>query len=225
MSLEREISVIIPSFNDLKLAAKTCELLNPDFKYECIVIESGSLEAVDSEAFRVESAVKKGRAYQLNQGAQLAKGEVLCFLHADTQIERKALDAAAALLLKNSDKYWGGTFKFKLASTNFLARVVEIGVCIREKLLGVAFGDQCICVLADKFFELGEFDEVPIMEDWLFIRTLQKKNKYIKFTDYALTSARRWEEKGYLNTCFRHFMILLKFNLGVSLENLSKKKR
>ena len=218
MSLDPKISVIIPSFNDLDLAIKACELLNSDSQFECIIIESGDFEDQDSRVFRLESANKKGRAYQLNQGAKLAKGKVLCFLHADTQIERSDLQAAADLLLKNSNKYWGGTFGLRLASTSFLARIVEFGAHLRERLFGTAFGDQCICVLADKFYEVGAFAEVPILEDYLFVKNLQAKGKYTKFSGYSITSARRWEENGYLKTCWGHFVILLKFVLRKSLS-------
>ncbi|MGL1654816.1 glycosyltransferase, partial [Vibrio parahaemolyticus] len=55
---------------------------------EIIIIDGGSTDATTTLAKAlgviVHSATKKGRAAQMNEGALLARGDVLYFVHADT---------------------------------------------------------------------------------------------------------------------------------------------
>ncbi|MEZ4752821.1 MAG: glycosyltransferase [Bdellovibrionota bacterium] len=161
-----KISIIIPSFGDLELACRNCELLNPDGYFECIIVEAGSARPETiTENYQLIHSEVTSRASQLNLGASKATGSVLCFLHADTHLNRKDLIKAAELLDGESARFWGGTFRFKLASTKISARIVELGAQLREIMTGLAFGDQGICVLREKFFELKGFPNIPILED------------------------------------------------------------
>jgi glycosyltransferase involved in cell wall biosynthesis len=90
------ISVIIPTFNEERALPETLgNLLRQAGDFEVIVVDGGSVDHT-VEIVRGEPRVRfltapKGRASQMNTGAQHATGDWLLFLHADTVLPEGAL--------------------------------------------------------------------------------------------------------------------------------------
>ena len=92
-----KFSVIVPVFHE---GEKVNELiahlhhLDPEKNLEIIVVdgalEKDTLGAIDSNHV-IKISSEKGRARQMNVGASAAKGEILIFLHADTELPIHAL--------------------------------------------------------------------------------------------------------------------------------------
>ena len=82
-------SVIIPTYNEEKEIARAIASAAPA---EVIVVDAGSRDKTVSIAKKYKAKViqtkKKSKAYQLNQGSQQAKGDVLLFLHADCRLPK-----------------------------------------------------------------------------------------------------------------------------------------
>ena len=86
------LSIIIPTLNEAEVLARTlahvASHLGPGIAYEVLVIDGGSTDGTaavaEAQQARVLRATVRGRAAQLNLGAQHARGEILYFLHADT---------------------------------------------------------------------------------------------------------------------------------------------
>lgn len=98
------VSIIIPTLNEaaaLPQTLKQLRQLNPQ-PVEIIVVDASSNDSTADIARRdgatvIESA-PRGRAAQMNLGASQAKGEYLCFLHADTDVPVDFVSLAAQVL-------------------------------------------------------------------------------------------------------------------------------
>ena len=87
----RTLSIIIPVFNEgERIAAALDALAGPRvLGVEVIVVDGGSRDATIQRArLRADRVISapRGRAAQMNAGAEKASGEVLLFLHADTRL-------------------------------------------------------------------------------------------------------------------------------------------
>ena len=147
------ISIIIPCLNEADAIAATLEALQPlrERGAEVIVVDGGSS---DDTAVRARYADRvlvapRGRALQMNAGAEQASGTILLFLHADCRLP----DGADALILdglRRTGKTWG-RFDVRIAGRSPLLRVVETLMNARSRLTGIATGDQAIFVTRTLF--------------------------------------------------------------------------
>lgn len=105
------LSIVIPVLDEAATIAAALQALAP-FRtrgVDVIVVDGGSRDGTPeiSRPFadRVVST-KRGRATQMNAGAAVARGDVLLFLHADTQLPADA-DRIVLDGLTNSGRKWG----------------------------------------------------------------------------------------------------------------------
>lgn len=202
------VSVIVPCLGEDRPLARELEDLGRDKRIEVIL----------APADRVGFA---NRAHQMNWGARKARGELLVFLHADTRIDPTELKNLYRNL-KNHPKGVGGAFRFALDSPSWKARWVEFGVRFREFLFKLPYGDQAIFVKKSVFEEIGGYREVPILEDVLLIQKLKARGQLLSFSAKAVTSARRWEQNGWLKTTLVNWGTMIFWKFGVSLERIKK---
>ncbi|RZL06730.1 MAG: glycosyltransferase, partial [Hymenobacter sp.] len=86
------VSIIIPTYNEAEAITDLLGYLGQatasELALEILVVDGGSTDATVRLAQQAGAIVlaspRKGRAAQLNHGAQQARGEVLYFLHADS---------------------------------------------------------------------------------------------------------------------------------------------
>jgi cellulose synthase/poly-beta-1,6-N-acetylglucosamine synthase-like glycosyltransferase len=203
-----KISVIIPSLGDSAHTRKNLVALRKDPEIEVIVVEA-------------ERVGRANRAYQMNLGASASGGrtELLVFLHADTRIERKDLHELLRILKKDPELV-GGAFHFALDADSWKARLIEIGVRLREWAFDLPYGDQAIFVRRAIFRKIGGYPVVPLLEDVLLIQKMKEKGKLLFFPKKAVTSARRWEREGYLKTTLVNWATMILWRFGVSARDL-----
>ena len=92
------ISVIIPTLNEEKSLPQTLACLSASGVTEVVIVDGGSLDKTISiaEAFCAKTSNARivtapaGRARQMNEGAKVSQGDILLFLHADTQLPVEA---------------------------------------------------------------------------------------------------------------------------------------
>ena len=85
---ELSISIIIPTLNEERNIQELIPLLKEQGVKEIIVVDGGSLDDTKLQAEKAGAQVlvsECGRAVQMNAGADVARGEVLWFVHADTR--------------------------------------------------------------------------------------------------------------------------------------------
>jgi rSAM/selenodomain-associated transferase 2 len=222
-----KFSVIVPAFHEGERINDLIEYLNhldPGKNLEIIIVdgaqEKDTLKAIhNSNAIRMSS--EKGRAKQMNAGASIAKGEILIFLHADTELPIHALKNIRSLIERR--EYVGGAFDLGIKSDKFFFKVIGTLSSFRSRLNKIPFGDQAIFIRRGYFNQIGGYQEIPLMEDVELMRRIKKSgNKIWIFYDRAMTSPRRWEKEGVIYCTLRNWIFQLLYFLGVSPGRLTK---
>ncbi len=207
------ISIIIPTLNEEDYLPNLLESIkSQDFlDYEIIVSDGGSTDKTLEIAKSYGCIVTKGGlpARGRNNGAKIAKGELLFFLDADTilpddffkklleEFEVKKLDIASFCLTPLPIK--------KLSSL-----ITEIFynkmICVLEKKL--PHGAVGILVKKNIFDLLGGYDEkIKLAEDHDLIRRSAKQGRFgIIRSVKILFSDRRFIKEGWLIMGFKFFL-------------------
>lgn len=228
MSFSPQISLIVPVYHEPDLRPWLQALFEgqtyPDF--EVILVDgdpSGSSLPLQPLP-RVVSLVsaQAGRAAQMNHGAQAAQGEILLFLHADTVLPAGALQAIAQLL-RSQPQLAGGAFDLGIASAKPVFRLLERVASWRSRLTRLPFGDQTLFVRKTVFAQLGGFAPLPLMEDLEWGMRLKRNGHRIQiFRERVQTSARRWEQEGWVYTTLRNWHLQALYFCGVPAERLAR---
>jgi len=113
---------------------------------------------------------RKGRAAQQNLGAEVARGRVLLFLHADTRLPEDYVSHVFETLMDR--RVVLGAFGFKTDLRQTLMRFFEISTHLRSRYLHLPYGDQALFLRRTVFVNTGGFPDVPIAEDLAFVRRL-----------------------------------------------------
>lgn len=216
------LSIVVPAFNESQGIADSLASLSRlrDKGAEVIVVDGGSHDGTPSlaqpHADRVIST-PRGRARQMNAGAEAASGEVLLFLHADTRLPADADDLIRAAISRGAE--WG-RFDVDIEGRHPMLRVVAAMINLRSRLSGIATGDQGIFVLGRTFSEIGGYPDIPLMEDVALSDLLRKKNHPACLRERVGTSGRRWEKHGVWRTILLMWRLRTAYRLGVSPEKL-----
>lgn len=218
-----EISVVIPVYNEGGTIGETIRKVkhrNKGNLREIIVVDGGSVDQTIEEVQKAGAIVlespRKGRAAQMNVGAQHANGRLLYFLHADTH-PPKGFDAT----IKNAvtEGYDAGCFRLQFDDAHPLLR--SYAWFTRFDIDLFRFGDQSLFIRRELFNDLGEFREDHIvMEDQEFMRRT-KKNGRFKIVDKAvITSAEKYRKNGVIRLQLVFTLILCCYYLGASQDLL-----
>lgn len=222
------ISVIVPVLNEAgRIGTLIRGLQCLDGEKEIIISDGGSSDGTlgmlnEFDGIRVISS-PPGRAKQMNAGASQASGNVLWFVHADSQVSPSSLhDIERAI----SDGAIGGFFRLKFydAEDCFMS-FIERTSHTRAKRFGLIFGDQGLFLRSDVFEALGGFAPVALMEDWEISRRLKRLHGhgFIHALDTEIgTSARRYTENGRIRTWLKMNMVKAMYILGVNTETLRR---
>ncbi len=160
------------------------------------------------------------RAGQMNAGAAISQGEVLVFLHADTQLPLNArLQIEEAL---RDAAYVGGRFDVQFEPATEWGRIISRMMNWRSRWSGIATGDQAIFVRRKCFERLGGFCDAPIMEDIDFTRRLKGAGRIAALRSTVVTSYRRWEHGGPVKTIALMWLLRGLYWLGISPHILTR---
>lgn len=217
------ISVIIPALNEEKSISATIKSIMPLRPHEVIVVDGGSTDrtiAVCRELGIRALLSPRGRATQMNLGARQATGEVLLFIHADTQLPSSALDDIGLAL--SDARIVGGRFDVRLEGKHWMLKLIGAMISLRSRISRVATGDQGIFVRRDVFAELGGYPDLPLMEDIALSRALKRRGRLACLRSRVVTSARRWEAEGIWRTIFKMWALKSLYLVGISPLRLKR---
>ena len=211
---------MIPVLNERDTIAGQLEDLSARFPgSELIVVDGGSTDETVRQALPLCSSLlvsPPGRAGQMNMGADVARGEYVFFLHADSL---PTIDSAGLANALTETPDWGFC-RVRLSGRRTAFRVIEWAMNHRSRLTGVATGDQMLFVRRDVLVHIGGFARIPLMEDVEICKRLRRLGPPLILAQPVVTSSRRWEERGVLATVMQMWVLRLEYFFGVSPHTL-----
>jgi|TARA_R100000501_G_scaffold17834_1_gene34140 rSAM/selenodomain-associated transferase 2 len=214
-----QIAVIIPAFNECKRIAAALAALDVN---DVVIADGGSRDgtAESAAAAGAKVIVKHGaRGTALNLAASKCAGDMLLFLHADTELPADWQDCVRQTLADPSVAL--GAFSLGIADARPAERLIARAATIRSRLFGLPYGDQALFLRRRTFEVLGGFGALPIMEDFDLVRRARRLGRIVTLPQRVETSARRWRTKGVLRTTAINQAMLAGWMLGVSPERLA----
>ena len=219
-----KISVVVPLLNEAQELPRLLERLSLLRRQGTEVIiadggsEDGSADTAESAGFTVVRTAK-GRARQMNAGAAQASGDVLLFLHADTQLPDEAPMWIEQELADNRTAW--GRFDVRISGRPFMLKVVSRMMNIRSRLTGIATGDQAMFLTRCAFDAVGGFPDQPLMEDVELSRRLLALCRPACIARCVTTSGRRWETRGVWRTILLMWRLRWDYWRGVPAQQLA----
>jgi rSAM/selenodomain-associated transferase 2 len=210
------ISVITPVLNEEDTIAQFFAALAAlGGEWELILVDGGSSDgtvdricALRPQFPRSVTLIRapRGRASQMNAGAEIAAGEVLLFLHADCSVPPDsvaAIENACAV-----PGVAGGGFTQAFPGGDPLVRLICVLGNFRVRVTRNFYGDSGIFVKKEIFRETGGYDQAPFFEDVALCRKAKKRGRLVVLDRVILTSPRRFQEKGSFRLTFVYGMAI-----------------
>jgi rSAM/selenodomain-associated transferase 2 len=190
-----KISIVIPTFNEAQNIKALGAWLKAD-GLQVIVADGGSTDATQAMAqtqhFEWVACPQKGRAAQLNYGAQKAKAPILFFMHADS---RPPKDFATLIQNVVNKKYQAGCFRLQFDWSHPLLKFSAW--LTRFNLNAFRFGDQGFFVSQKIWQKLGGYNqELLLLEDQDIAIRAKKLGRFKIISKPMLTSARKYRVNG-----------------------------
>ena len=223
------ISIIIPVLNEESQIAKALAAFKPQARgqgIEVIVVDGGSSDrtaeiARSFEFVRLTVAEQANRGGQMNQGARMATGETLLFLHADVLLPRQSLEAIRQAVA--GERTLGGCFQICFpADASLSLKLVAWGINLRTRWFRTATGDQAIFVRRVVFEEIGGYQTFPLMEDIEFFNQLKRRGDVRVLAEKVEISPRRWLKYGIWRTVLLMYLLRGGYWLGIHPATLKR---
>lgn len=219
------LSIVMPVLNEAAGLGAALQALAPLLARgaELIVADGGSSD--HSAALALAGGAQlvnapRGRALQMNAGAAQTRGEVLLFLHADTQLPASA-DTLISEALSSGLQVWG-RFDVSINGRPRMLKLIAALMNLRSRRTGIATGDQGLFMTRAAFEAVGGFPAQPLMEDIEMSRRLLKLSRPACLTARVLTSGRRWESRGVWRTVLLMWRLRLAYWRGAAPERLAE---
>lgn len=235
-----KLSIIIPTLNEEGQLVKTLNCLDALelSDTEVIVVDSGSNDgtvkvALDSNV-KVVKTLKIGRSHQMHEGALAAKGEYICFLHADTIPPNNLQSLIEATLAKNSvamggfvslmrgekTRYW---FSFLNYIKTYLCPMFYRPAAFFGKGLKLLFGDQVMFCRKSDYLKVGGFDiNAEVMEEADLCLRMNHLGQIKMIHQLVYSSDRRVAEWGFWKANRIYFYIAFGWAFGVPNAKLAR---
>lgn len=184
---------------------------------EVILADGGSTDetAAIAEAAGGRMVVTDlGRGMQLAAGADVAQGDWLLFLHADTALSPGWDDAVRTFIAEPENVRHAACFRLAFDDSRHGARRIAWLANLRSRVLGLPYGDQGLLISRDFYRALGGFRSIPLMEDVDLARRIGRR-RLAMLDAVATTSAARYRRDGFWLRPARNLFCLTLWFLGV----------
>ena len=218
-----DLGVVIPALDEAEhLPRLLDDLSRLKLEHVVLVVDGGSRDGTVAAARAGGAEVMRsrlGRARQMNAGARLLASRWLLFLHADSRLGEGALPAIEGHV--GGGRREAGYFRLLISHPHFHYRIIEGGQRVRQRVLGLVYGDQGLLIRRDLFFEVGPYPDEPIMEDVILNRRLRRARRLVRLGAAISTSARRYEDEGRLRGWLRNVRLISRFLAGAKPVDLA----
>ena len=215
------ISVVMPTYNEEKALPGTLQaLFAQPGEYEVILVDGGSVDRTKEIITELmpnpqSSALSpihllsapKGRASQMNAGAQQATGEWLLFLHADTVLPDGAIQRLNDM--ESDLSIQAGGFMHQFSGDDWRLRFISFLDNFRCTRSRIIYGDQALFIRRALFAKLGGFPNQPILEDVAFCEKVIKETTPRLLYPPVITDARKFLQMGVWTSFIRVLLIIL----------------
>ncbi len=214
------ISVIVPIRNiPADFARIRRRVLASTELVEIIYVTDRTLRmpiALTSACERQVIARRSGRGHALVQGACLAKGEIILFLHADTLLPEN-WDFAVTSALSNG-RVVGGGFSLKFDDDRMYLRWLVKLSDFLFRISGELWGDRALFVRADKLSDCLLVMDVPIMEDVRLSHCLNQVGHMALLPASVITASDSFRRRGVVVQTVRILLCRSLYTLGAPLS-------
>ncbi len=222
--MRAKLSVVIPVLNAVESLPACLNALMEGVEAglirELVISDGGSDDATVQIATEAGAVVIEGaasRGGQLRRAAEVAKGEWLLFLHADSILPKGWSACVAAHLQTGRPAY----FRLRFDATGLAPKLVALWANMRSWLFRLPYGDQGLLISRSEYDATGGFRNVALMEDVAMARILGRRLKALPMA--ITTSAARFRREGWLRRGWRNLGLLLRYFIGVDPERLAKR--
>ncbi len=216
------LDVVIPTLNAGGTLSRTLASLLPGVAVT--VSDGGStdttLAIAEAAGCRIVQG-SAGRGRQLAAGAEAAVRPWSLFLHADTTVGSDGWRAVAGHMVQPDGGRRAASLRLAIDDPAWQARLIERGVAGRVRWLGLPYGDQGLLIHRDLYRAVGGYRDLPLMEDVDIMRRLGRE-RHVALEGEALTSAVRWQRRGWLGQTLLNLTCLSLYGLGVSAERIAR---
>lgn len=223
------VSIIIPTYNEATSILTVLDrLARVRGDFEVLVADGSSTDRTREivreitgtypRALRLSESVRH-RATQLNEAARQASGDIFLFLHADMLVPPETIESIEQSL--RDAAVVGGNFQIVFEGETFVERLFTWCYRVRRPF-GIYYGDSGVFVRRSIFERLGGFKPIAIMDDYEFIRRLERAGRTVCLKPPMLVSDRRWRVQGLVGTLSSWVWIQTLYSLGVPAERLAR---
>ncbi|ATX81806.1 transferase 2, rSAM/selenodomain-associated [Mariprofundus ferrinatatus] len=219
---ELTVAAVVPVLNEAALLSVLIDRLRSLNLDECVIVDGGSS---DSTCTMLEKSgltwisSEAGRAKQMNAGSAMCKADIILFIHADTFLSSSCLEALREVCKRS--EVIAGRFNLRLSGKQSIYRVIESMINLRSRISKISTGDQCIFVRRAQFEAMGGFTDIPLMEDVELSMRLKRQGEIACLREQVVTSSRRWEQFGPMNTLLLMWKLRILFWMGVAPDKLA----
>jgi rSAM/selenodomain-associated transferase 2 len=194
-----KLSIIIPTLNEEQaLPVTLSNIAECAPGAEVIIVDGGSTDGTENIATAYDGSPllwlksPRGRGNQMNAGAARATGDILLFLHADTQLPIET-ERLIEMALANPNVI-GGNFALQFTPRAPLANLYTWCYNARSHAR-IFYGDSAIFVRRETFEAMDGYHFERIMEDIDFVRRLRRRGRLVTIREgCVLSSARRFAD-------------------------------
>lgn len=217
-----KISVIIPTKNEAEnigILIESLQKFGGENLHEIIVVDSpnssdNTFKIAENLSVIAIKSTQAGRAVQMNCGANLATGDILYFVHADTKIHP---DYPSDILQTLAHGYDFGCYRYQFDSAHILLKINAFFT--RLPFIWCRGGDQTLFIRKKDFINLGYFrQDFQIMEDYEFIMRANKSLKFKIIPKNVIVSARKYKTNSYLRVQKANFTVMRMFLSGKATQ-------
>lgn len=218
------ISIVIPVLNEEKNIDKLLQHLLDNSSAvnisEIIVVDGGSTDNSVNLIKNFKSVTllnsEKGRAKQMNFGANQATGSILYFLHADS-LPPKDFDSFIISEVTKGNN--AGCFRMQFDSDHWWLRLASWLTQFNWR--ACRGGDQSQFITKKLFDEIGGFNEKYVVyEDNILINELFERKQFVVINKKLTTSARLYRKHGVWKLQYHFWTMYVKKWFGASAEDL-----